>query len=102
VRPLPASGHEEVVFAESAPAEGVEDFLDLATQVRPDPDSAVLEFAEEGFGNRGAEEHVDREFGDVAGEDLGRLRIEDKFPAAHLTPASARDHQQPSGGVEDR
>ncbi len=102
MRPLPASGHEEVVPAESALAEGFEDFLDLSTQVRPDANPATFKRPQQGFGHRGAEEHVHGQFGDAAGEDLGRLRIEDEIPAAHLTPASARDHQQPCGGVEDR
>jgi hypothetical protein len=101
VRPLPASGHEEVVPAESALAEGFEDFLDLSAQMRADTDSATLKFPQQGVGHRRAEEHVHRESRDAAGQRLRRQCVENEFLAPDLLSALTRHKKEAGGGVED-
>lgn len=98
---FPATGHGEVVRPQTTAAEGFEDWLHLSAQVGLDADSPTFEFATERFGDGGAEEHVDGEFGDTAGQRFRGKGVEDDFAAFDLLATLLGDEQQARRRIED-
>ncbi len=96
----PTTRHAELVALELAATERVQDFLDLATNMRPYPHAPFFQRFQQRFGQGGAEEHVHVELGHTACQRVRLQRPQQYFPPPQLRSPAQRDDEQSRGRVE--
>ena len=98
----PTTRHAEFIAPELAATERVQDFLDLAAEMRSHSHAALFQFPQKRFGKRSTEEHIHMQFCDASRHRFRWRRGKDEFFPRYFLASSPGDQKQTRSSVEHR